>query len=140
MRCIISEFHVVETEFKDEECLIGALKEMGFNPEVHEEQVKLNGYSGRGAQPKAHIVIRKSQFGGYGDAGFERVAGGFRLHADDYDYGRGRSDKLKMGKIKQAYSANVIEKTVRKTSKYTLLSRRKNKDGEIKIRVRRMGN
>ncbi len=113
---------------------------MGFNAEVHEEQVKLNGYSGRGAQPKAHIVVRKNQFNGYGDAGFERVKeGGFRLHVDDYDHGR-RSDKLKMAKIKQVYSANIIEKTVRKTSKFTLLSRRKNKNGEIKIRVRRMGN
>ncbi len=136
----MSEFHVVETEFIDEECLIGALKEMGLNPEVHEEQVKLNGYSGRGAQPKAHIVVRKNQFNGYGDCGFERKAGGgFDLHADDYDYGRRGTDKLKMAKIKQVYSANVIEKTVRKTSKYTLLSRKKNKNGEIKIRVRRMG-
>ena len=102
MRCIISEFHVVETEFKDEECLIGALQDVGYTPEVHEKEVKLNGYNGRGKQPKAHIVVRKGQFGGYGDAGFERVAdGNFKLHADDYDYGRGRADKVKVKKVTQ---------------------------------------
>lgn len=130
----------METEFKDEECLVGALQDVGYKTEVHDEQVKLNGYNGRGVQPKAHIVVRKGQFNGYGDAGFERVKGGFKLHVDDYDYGRRGADKLKMGKVKQLYSARVIEKTVRRTSKFTLLGRQKeNEKGEIKIRVRRMG-
>ena len=135
----MSEFHVVETEINDEECLVGALQDVGYQTEVHDEQVKLNGYSGSGAQPKAHIVVRKGQFGGYGDAGFERVDGGFKLHVDDYDYGRRGNDKLKMKRVKQLYSARVIEKVVRTRSRYTLLGR-KEVDGEIKIRVRRMGN
>ena len=141
MRCIISEFHVIETEFTDEECLVGALQDVGYTPEVHDTEVNLNGHVGSGTTPKAHIVIRKGQFGGCGDAGFERVGGGgFKLHADDYDYGRRGYDKLKLTKVKQNYAARVIEKTVRKTSKYSLLSRRTNNEGEIKIRVRRMGN
>ena len=135
----MSEFHIVDCDFKDEECLVGALRDMDYTVEVHDEQVNLNGYAGSGIAPKAHIVVRKNQFRGYGDAGFERVDDGFKLHVDDYDYGRNGADKIKMGRVKQLYSARVIEKTVRRASKYTLLNR-KEKDGEIKIRVRRMGN
>ena len=99
----------------------------------------MNGYVGSGAAPKAHVVVRKRQFGGMGDAGFERVKGGFRLHADDYDYNNKSRDKLKMGRLKQLYSARVITKTVKGSSKYRLTNRQE-KNGEIKIRVRRMGS
>jgi len=132
----MSEFHVVETEFKDEGCLVGALEDVGYTPEVHEKEVKLNGYSGRGAQPKAHIVVRKGQFSGYGDAGFERVEGGnFKLHVDDYDYGRGK-DKVKVKKVTQMYAARVLEKEIKGKSNFSLLGRKTNKEGEIKIRAR----
>jgi hypothetical protein len=132
----MSEFHIVETEFKDEECLVGALQDVGYTPEVNKEQVKLNGYNGRGAQPKAHIVVRKGQFNGYGDAGFERVEGGnFKLHVDDYDYGR-NNDKVKVKKVTQMYAARVLEKEIKGRSNFSLTSRKTNKEGEIKIKAR----
>ena len=35
----MSEYHVVDVEFKDETCLVDALKEMGYQPEVFENGV-----------------------------------------------------------------------------------------------------
>ena len=133
----MSEYHVVDVEFKDEECLVGALKEMGYQPEVFENGTTVsNSYSK--TSPKCHVVVRKNQFSGYGDMGFERVSGGFKLHIDDYDYGKGKRDKIKMSRLKQVYASSVIQKSIRKTSKFSFVSKSE-KDGNIKIKVRRMG-
>lgn len=135
----MSEFIVMDVQFNDEECLVGALKEVGFVPEVHNEAVELNNsYSSN--LPKAHVVVRKGQFGGFADAGFERnKQGGFNLHCDNYDYAPGTiKDKLKMSRIKQFYAANIIKKQVRKTSKYSFISQQED-EGNIKIRIRRLG-
>lgn len=133
----MSEYHVIDVEFKDEQCLIETLKEMGLNPEVHENGTTItSGYSS--VKPKAHIVVRRKAFGGYGDVGFERIKDGFKLHVDDYDYGRGGRDKIKMARMKQVYGSKVIEKAVRRTSKFSFMSK-KEENGNIKIKVRRMG-
>lgn len=138
VRCIISEYHVVEVEFKDEECLIETLKEMGYKPEVFNEGTTITGYLAS-TKRKAHIVVRKSQFNGYGDLGFERSKDGYKLHVDDYDYGHsGKTDKIKMSRMKQVYAGRVIQKAIRRTSKFSFVSR-KEVDGNIKIRVRRVG-
>ena len=110
---------------------MGSLKDLGYNPEVSEEGITLeNSYSK--IKPKAHIRVKKSEFGGYGDLGFERLkGGGFKCHIDDSD-----SRKIKINKIKQYYASRVIQKSVRKNSRFALVSK-KEVEGEIKIRVRR---
>ncbi len=128
----MSQFTTIDVNFKDEECLIGAIEDLGYTVERHEgEGVTLdNSYSK--VKPKAHIIIRRKNFSGYGDVGFERVKGkNFRCHIDDSD-----SRKVKINKIKQYYASRVIQKTVRRNSRFSLVSK-KEVEGEIKIRVRR---
>ena len=132
----MSEWKSVDVEFKDEECLITALKEVGFHPEVHDEATIMeNNYSKK--EVKAHIIVRKKDFGGYGDFGFTRTKKGFECNIDDSDHRTHGTSKTKLGRITQLYSSLVIQKQVRKSSRFSMISKKENENGEIKIRVRR---
>lgn len=126
----MSEYTIVEVKFKDEGCLIQSLKEMGYTPEVHKNGVVLsNAYSS--AKPTAHVVVRKGQFGGYGDVGFERTKKGFVMHADSSD---GRKFKLKQ--LNRTYSETKIKMYVNSTVSCNIFSRRENEKGQIEIHLR----
>ena len=74
----MSEYHVVETGFKDEPVLISTLKEMGYEPEIHKTAKNLYGYAGKKRDQKANIIIPRAQVGSASnDIGFERVKKGF---------------------------------------------------------------
>ena len=133
----MSEYHVVETEFKDQEVLIEALTEMGFKPQVHTTAHNLQGYQGDQRNQKAHIILPRKQVGGASnDVGFENVNGKFTCHASQYDSAWRTGAKLK--KLKQTYGEKVIMKSVRRTSKYSFVSRKQEENGDIKIKVRRL--
>ncbi|HUS50145.1 MAG TPA: DUF1257 domain-containing protein [Candidatus Paceibacterota bacterium] len=128
----------METEFKTEheKCLLDAIKEAGFSAQVSEEPVELeNSHSKK--KVKAHIRITKSQFGGYGDMGFEKNNGKYVCHVDDTDHRAHGNSKTKLGRITQLYSSLVIQKQVKKSSRFSMISKKENENGEIKIRVRR---
>jgi hypothetical protein len=128
----MSEFTVVEVELKEEDMLVDALKLMGYKPTVHKKAVEIETYYSDRKKPKAHIVINKSQVGGYAAVGFERQKdGGFKMHIDDMDQRR-----FKIGQLKQHYSEAKITKFVKGRAKYSINSR-KVKDGKIKLRLRR---
>ena len=40
----MSEYHIIETSFKDEPVLVQTLKEMGYQPEVHSNAKNLYGF------------------------------------------------------------------------------------------------
>ncbi len=133
----MSEYHVVETEFQDQECLLDALKEMGYTPTVHETTKQLEGYQGDQRQQKAHIIIPRRQVGGSSnDVGFEKVKGKYICHASEYD--RAWRTGKKINNLKKGYAEKVIMKTVRKHSRYSFKSRKVDEDGNIKIKVRRL--
>ena len=128
---VVSEYIVKECDFKDEQMLVDALKQMGYKPAVHDEAVEIQTYYNRGVKPKAHIVIDKSQFRGYGAVGFERQEKGYKVHMDNGDL-----HKFKFNKLKQSYSEATIMKTVRSRSRFSVKSRQE-KEGQIHIRLRR---
>ena len=135
----MSEWKLIDCEMNDEECLLEALKEVGYQAEVHENGTTdlENNYSSK--RPKAHIVVRRRNLpsGCYSDLGFERTKDGMKIHADDTDYSHNR-DRIKLGSIKQSYADRVIHKMVkRRPGKFSIKSRKK-VDGEIKIVVRRL--
>ena len=134
---IISEYHIVDCDFKDEECLLEALKDLGYTPTVHDTPINLEGYRGDKREQKAHIIIPRKQVGGASnDVGFERVAGKYRCHASEYD--RAWRTGGKLNKLKQLYGEKVIMKTVSRHSKYSFRSRKVDEEGNIKIKVRRL--
>lgn len=137
MRCVISEYHVVETEFKDQGCLIESLQDMGYKPEIHANAKNLQGYKGDQRNQKAHIIIPRKQVGGASnDVGFEKVGGKYQCHASEFD--RAWREGKKINQLKQTYGEKVIMKSVRRSSKYSFISRKVNAEGEVKIKVRRI--
>jgi hypothetical protein len=134
----MSQYHVIETQFKDQGCLVKALEEMGFKPTIASEGTtfQTNG-RGQNSQQKVHIVVPRSQFGGYGDVGFEKTAKGFSVHCDDYDWREGSSHrKFNMEKLRINYNKAVVRQAIKKTSKYTEVSCETTADGREKMKLR----
>ena len=132
----MSEFHIIESEFIDKDCLIDSLTSLGYQPEVHEEAVPLHGYQGDVRKQKAHIIIPKKQVGSASnDVGFFKEGQKYKVIASEYD--RLWRAGSKINKLKQVYGEKVIMKGVRQNSKFSFVSRKENEKGEIKIRVRR---
>jgi len=118
----------------DQECLIKALKELGYNPEVFEEAKHLYGYQGDKREQKAHIIIPRKQIGNASnDLGFEKVDGKFVMHISQYDKS---SNTVKVGKLKQEYSKHRVLKQIKSKTKYSLKSQKQEEDGKIRIRIK----
>ena len=135
MRCIISEYHKISIVLKDKGILVESLQEMGYIPEVHDTAVSINGYGGSKIDNTAHIVVRKGQFGGFGDIGFEKIDDGYVMHADDYDYGS-HGKKFNLETLNKTYMEKKLKKYVNSTSMYNIASRRENNKGQIEIQLR----
>ncbi len=60
----MSAYIKMATQYNDQECLVGALKSMGYSPEVHTKAVQLVDYVGKKRPETAEIVIPRSQVGG----------------------------------------------------------------------------
>ena len=107
---------------------------MGFEVEVHKEPVTINGYGGRQVA-SAHLVVRKNQFNGFGDVGFERTAKGFVMHADDYDAGS-HGKRFGLGTLNKKYVENKLKRYVNTTSSCNIFSRTENENGQVEIQLR----
>ena len=131
----MSEMHTLKVDFTNEECLVNALKECGYKVEVHQEEVEIIPfYKGRESQ-KAHVVIRKNNFHGFSDAGFQRQKdGSYKLHCDEMDW-NGQRGKFNVNKITQRYGLAKIKKLIRGSSKYSLL-KEEEVDGELNIKLK----
>ena len=134
----MSEYHLIDNvELTDEQVLIQTLQEMGYKPTIHAEAENLHGYMGDKRKNKAHIIIPRSQVGNASnDVGFEKVDGSYKLHLSEYDK---RVESFKLKKLKQLYAKNKILVELKKKSKYLLGSQSVDKDGTIRIRLRRLG-
>jgi hypothetical protein len=130
----MSEYHVVEVVFKDENILKQSLKDMGYAVEVHKEPITIKGYVGKQVG-SAHLVVRNSQFGGYGDVGFERTSKGFTMHADSDDI-RLHHGRFKIGTLNTKYMENKLKKYVNTTSTCNVFSRKENENGQVEIHLR----
>ena len=88
----MSKFESYQTTLCDEDCLIQALQDNGFEAsqiEVHKEAVNLYGYRGDVRPEKAHIVIRRKHIGAASnDIGFVREDGKFRAVISEFDSNR----------------------------------------------------
>lgn len=80
----ISEYAKLEAQYKDRECLVSALAEMGYDHvEVHDEAQQLYNYRGRATTyldasgDKANVIVRRNFVGGAAnDLGFAKQADG----------------------------------------------------------------
>lgn len=117
----MSHFTLVKSNLKDQESLIQALCQMGFNLkdiEISKELLKLKGYAGDFRKQKANIRLKGSGWGkqnvvgsASNDLGFEQMPDGtFAFHVSEYDlrkYGNQWQQELFAN-----YSQNVTIKTL----------------------------
>ena len=100
----MSKYSVNQTVLREEKYLVEALKEMGFEVEVHPEGAPLNSYYSEQEAKTANIIIRRQHLrGAYGDIGFTRQPDGqFAIVKDELDEYRGYGTRW-VGRVQQLY-------------------------------------
>ncbi|MGD0009963.1 MAG: DUF1257 domain-containing protein [Terriglobia bacterium] len=100
----MSKYSVNQTVLREEKYLVEALKEMGYEVEVHPQGAQLNSYYSEQEARVANIVIRRQHLrGAYGDIGFARQPDGqFTLIADELDGYHGYGTRW-LGRVQQLY-------------------------------------
>jgi hypothetical protein len=88
----MSAYITLMTPMTDEECLLAALTELGFDGtkvEVHASPVSLVGYMGDRRSQTANIVIRRQHVGSASnDIGFLATSTGYQAFVSGYDHPR----------------------------------------------------
>jgi Protein of unknown function (DUF1257) len=88
----MSAYLTLLTPMTDQECLLAALVDLGFDRtkvEVHAAAVQLIGYAGDRRSQTANIVIRRQQIGAASnDVGFLATATGYQALMSGYDHPR----------------------------------------------------
>lgn len=133
----MSEYTVVECEYKDTECLKSSLKELGYEFEEHANAQNLQGYTGDTRTQKANIIIRRKHVGNASnDVGFLKKSDGtYQMIISDFDRGiKKTTDKL-LNKLKQLYSKHVSLKTAKKVG-FSVTKNEVLANGQIKIKAR----
>jgi hypothetical protein len=100
----MSKYAVTQTVLREERYLVEALKEMGYEVEVHPEGVHLNSYYSEQEAKVANIVIRRQHLrGAYGDIGFAcQPDGQLAMIKDELDEHGGYGAKW-LGRVQQGY-------------------------------------
>jgi uncharacterized protein DUF1257 len=100
----MSKYAQTVTELREEKCLVEALREMGYHPEVHPQGAQLNSYYSEQEAKVAHVIIRRRELpGGYGDIGFVRQPDGrFGMVGDELDEHTGYGGKW-LGRVQRTY-------------------------------------
>ena len=119
----MSKYGETVTQVREEKYLVEALKEMGYQIEVHPEGAPLNSYYSDQEAKVANIIIRRDQLrGAYGDVGFVRQPDAqFAVIKDELDEYRGYGARW-LGRVQQLYKEKQTLAMAR-TKGYTLKSR-----------------
>jgi hypothetical protein len=100
----MSKYGQTQTVLREEKYLVEALKEMGYEVEVHSEGAQLNSYYAEQEAKAANIILRRQHLrGAYGDIGFARQPDGrLTLIADELDQYHRYGAKW-LGQVQQLY-------------------------------------
>ena len=111
----MSAYKKIECEIVDKDCLLEALKLLGFSPDVFVEPEKLKGYRGDQRNEVANIVISRDQVnkftGASNDIGFlwNESENKYDFIVSDYDVAKKMDQR-----IIQAYVKVALEKALSK--------------------------
>ncbi len=119
----MSKYGETQTVLREEKYLVEALKEMGYEVEVHPDGAQLNSYYSEQEAKVANIVIRRQHLrGAYGDIGFTRQPDGqLAMIKDELDEYRGYGARW-LGRVQQLYKEKQTLAMARSKG-YTLRSR-----------------
>lgn len=100
----MSKYGLLETVLGDETFLVAALREMGYQPEIHRDGACLVGYAGDDRPETAQVIIRRCQLQpASNDIGFARGADGrYTALLSEYDQSIGY-DRVWLGRVQQLY-------------------------------------
>ena len=100
----MSKYGICSTVVKEEKYLVEALKEMGYEVEVHPNGARLNSYYSEQERKVANIIVRRAELrGAFGDIGFGRQPdGSLAMIADELDEHCGYGAKW-LGRVQQLY-------------------------------------
>ncbi len=111
----MSAYLTLLTPMTDEECLLAALVDLGFDTakvEVHATAVPLVGYAGDRRVQTANIVIRRQHVGAASnDVGFLATTTGYQALVSGYDHPRFGTDWITQ--LSQRYQIHSAAKTER---------------------------
>lgn len=146
----MSRYTELKTNFKDRDCLVKALNDVGYETvEVNDEAQPLVGYqgdfrdkdnwNGHTRNPdqavKAHVIVRRRHIGSVAnDLGFERMPDGkFRAIISDYD--SSKHNQSWQNKLTQRYNLALDKKKARALG--YIASEKLLENGSIKLTLRR---
>jgi hypothetical protein len=111
----MSAYATLETVYKDRECLVQALADMGYKDvEVHDEAQNLVGYHGDTRAEKANVIVRRKFVGSAAnDIGFVKdETGKYKAIISRFDSGKHNTKWL--DGLKKNYTERVVSKEARK--------------------------
>jgi Protein of unknown function (DUF1257) len=135
----MSHFSSVQTAIKDKECLVSALKELGLNAVVHQNNQPIQGYYGDSQGYSAEIVIPARTINTRSDVGFRRIESGeYQLVQDLYETRNHRQfgQRFVEEKVMPIYGSHLVRKIAR--SQYgenVEITETKAENGKITMRV-----
>lgn len=131
----MSEYVVTETQYKDQDCLVQALKDVGYREVEVGERLRLYGYRGDVRQETAEVVVRRKHVGASAnDIGFARGGDG-RFQEITSRFDRGATfTQTKRDMIAQRYARNVLGKQLARVGRRVVTEEAKN--GRIYIKAR----
>lgn len=120
----MSRYSITQTQYKDKECLLKALCDIGYTMEqieVHSEPQPLYGYKGDKRKEKANIIIRRKNVGvGSNDVGYVlQPDGTYGAIISDFDmHGFGKNVKnINISYCKYALIKRLNKSDCKKTHK-----------------------
>lgn len=114
----MSLYTTITTCFRDRECLLKALCDVGFKKEhleIHEKPASLFGYQGDERKQLAEIIIRRNNIGSASnDLGFARNKEGlYELVVSDYDRTSKKYNQQWLDKLNLQYTIHAGIKKIR---------------------------
>lgn len=139
----MSEYHEQKTQYKDAECLIGALNQQGYaEVEVNEVAKQLYDFQGRPTHyldkngDKAHVIVRRHVVGGAAnDLGFKKNADGtYSAIVSEFDAHRHNAEW--MGDLTMHYTERADMKLAKRTGLQLLSREVKTVNGKKTVQLR----
>jgi hypothetical protein len=111
----MSAYASLETQYKDRECLVAALGDMGYNNvEVHDEAQNLVGYHGDTRPEKANVIVRRKFVGAAAnDIGFVKTPDG-RYSAIISQFDSGKHNTKWLTDLKKNYANRTTAKEAKR--------------------------
>lgn len=130
----MSHFTKIETQIRDEECLLKALADLGYSEVERGTDLPLYGYQDDRRPETADVVIRRQHLSvGSNDVGFKRQADGtYQAIVSEFDHERGFLWNQRKNQLLQSYARHRVLKSMAKQG-LRLVGEERQADGTLRL-------